>query len=139
MIDVQYIHDFLMERIGNEIGVCALMGNLYVESHLMPNYLEGVGTKSDDYIRRVWNGEISKDEFCHDGKGFGLPQWTYWSRKQGLYDLCREFEQPIDSLDAQLVYLWKEIQTYKTVISIAQKRTVETRLNFLSFTGMTGK
>ena len=122
-MEIQYIHDFLKNWIGNEIGVCALMGNLYVESHLMPNYLEGVGTKSEEYIRKVNSGEISRDQFCHDGKGFGLAQWTYWSRKQGLYDLCKEHEMSIDSLDAQLMYLWSELQKYKTVAKAMAEAT----------------
>jgi hypothetical protein len=35
------------------------------------------------YTAAVDNGSYTN--FTHDFAGYGLAQWTYWSRKQGLF------------------------------------------------------
>jgi hypothetical protein len=35
------------------------------------------------YTVAVDNGSYTN--FTHDSAGYGLAQWTYWSRKQGLF------------------------------------------------------
>ena len=120
----KYIFDFLVSRIGNEIGAAAVMGNLYVESHLNPVTLEGkygrmFGMTSKEYTEifdRITSSEI--DTFVRDGAGYGLAQWTYWSRKKGLWNYAQECEKSVGDLDVQLGYLWKEIQGYKKVMPI---------------------
>ena len=122
------IFDFFNEKIGNPIGVCALMGNLYVESKLDSGLLEGtkarkMGITSSEYRERVDNGIISRDAFSNDGAGYGLAQWTYWSRKQALYDFAKQRGVSISDLNMQLDYLWKELQGYKVVITELKKAT----------------
>ena len=60
------------------------MGNLYAESGLSPinleNYYENKLDMNDaEYTAAVDNS--SYGNFVHDGTGYGLAQWTYWSRK----------------------------------------------------------
>lgn len=122
------IYEFLLEKLGNPIGVCALMGNLYVESTLNPGLLESskarkMGITSADYRNRVDTGEITKDQFAHDGAGYGLAQWTYWSRKEALYNFAKQCGVSISNLDMQLEYLWKELQGYKEVIKALREAT----------------
>ena len=122
MSNSKTIYDFLLSKIGNEIGVCALMGNLYVESKLDPGLLEGTKARSmnitsEEYRDRVDHGEISIDQFAHDGAGYGLAQWTYWSRKEALYKFAKQCGTSISNLEMQLEYLWKELQGYKPVIT----------------------
>lgn len=122
------IYDFLLDKIGNPIGVCALMGNLYVESHLNPELLESskakkMGITAKEYADKIDSGEITRDAFCHDGAGYGLAQWTFWSRKQGLYDYVKAENKSIRDLNSQLGYLWKELQGYKAVISALTSAT----------------
>ena len=116
------IFNFLAEKLGNQIGAAALMGNLYVESKLQPVCLEGKyarkwGMTSNEYTEifdRVTAGEI--ETFCHDGAGYGLAQWTYWSRKKGLWSYAQRRMKSVGDLNIQLGYLWEEIQTYREVI-----------------------
>ena len=85
------IWDYFLAKLGNAYGVAGLMGNLQAESGLCPYRVQGdfsTGwTESANYTARVDSGEISEDDFVNNGPGgggYGLAQWTFWSRKQGL-------------------------------------------------------
>lgn len=114
------IWDYLMTKIGNPYGVAGLMGNLYVESKLSPTYLQSsyakkLGISGDEYAKRVDNKAYLN--FVNDSAGFGLAQWTHFSRKQALLNFANERKSSIGDLDMQLDYLWKELQTYTTVVN----------------------
>lgn len=70
-------------------GACGLMGNMQVESGMKSNIVQrGMTALSDgEYTRRADAGE---PDFIRDGAGYGLCQWTYWSRKQALLRFARE-------------------------------------------------
>lgn len=117
----QVIWDYLYNKVQNPYGVAALMGNLYVESKLNPKNLQGsyerkLGMTDDQYTEAVDNGTYTPVDFINDGAGYGLVQWTYWSRKEGLLNLAKSRGVSIGNLRMQLDYLWSEIQKYKTVI-----------------------
>ena len=116
------IWEFLMDKIQNPYGVAALMGNLYVESKLNPKDLQGsyerkLGMSDDEYTDLVDKGSYTRDMFINDQAGYGLAQWTYWSRKEALYDYAKTEDTSIGNLDMQLMFLWKELQSYKTVLT----------------------
>jgi len=48
-------------------------------------------------------------DFAHDGPGYGLAQWTYWSRKAALLAYAKAQESSIGGLDMQLGYLLREL------------------------------
>ena len=112
----QTIWNYLKSKIGNEYGVAGLMGNLYAESGLRPNNLENgyeddLGYSDSSYTIAVDNGTYTKSQFINDKAGYGLAQWTYWSRKQGLYELWKEGSySSISAIDLQLEYLYYELQ-----------------------------
>ena len=106
---------FLKEKGLNDYAAAGIMGNLYAESGLSPinleNYYESkLGMTDDAYTAAIDNG--SYDNFVHDSAGYGLAQWTYWSRKQGLLELAQSKGVSIGDLDMQLEYLWSEMQSY---------------------------
>lgn len=114
------IWDYLMTKIGNPYGVAGLMGNLYVESKLIPTYLQSTYGKKlnmtgEEYTKRVDNKSYLN--FVNDSAGYGLAQWTHSSRKQALLNFVRERNASIGDLSAQLDYLWLELQTYTTVVT----------------------
>lgn len=122
------IWSFLLSRIGNECGVAALMGSLYVESRLNPvclqdSYSRRNNITSEEYTKMVDEGRINREDFAHDGAGYGIAQWTYYSRKEALYSSVKSAKKSIGDLDAQLEFLWKEIQTYKTVMEAMKNAT----------------
>ena len=114
------IWDYLMSKIGNAYGVAGLMGNLYVESKLEPTFLQSsyakkFGMTAEEYTKKVDDGSYLN--FVNDSAGYGLAQWTHSSRKQALLNFANEHNASIGSLDMQLDYLWKELQTYTTVVN----------------------
>ena len=115
------IWDFLMKEIGNPYGVAGLMGNLYAESALNPTNLQNtyekkLGMTDAEYTAAVDAGRY--DNFVHDSAGYGLAQWTYWSRKQNLLAFAKERGASIGDLDAQLAFLVKELNAYSAVMKV---------------------
>lgn len=118
--DEKYIHDGLMALIGNEIGVCALMGSLYHESGLISNNMEnayenkpaktgGVGYNDVTYTAAVDSGAYTG--FINDGVGYGWAQWTYHSRKKGLLDTAKKMGKSIADKEVQMTWLKGELTT----------------------------
>lgn len=104
----------LLEALGNEFGVAGLMGNIQSESNFMPNNLQNSFEKklnlSDiEYTKAVDNK--SYDNFIHDGAGYGLVQWTFWSLKQDLLTFAIQKGKSIGDLDMQLEFLIEQLST----------------------------
>lgn len=116
------IWNFLSKKGLNAYGIAGLMGNLYAESGLRPNNLQNTYEKSlnmtdDEYTKAVDNG--SYGNFVKDKAGYGLAQWTYWGRKQNLYNFVKGTGKSIGDLETQLDFLWKELsEGYKAVLNI---------------------
>lgn len=120
------IWDYLMGKLGNPFGVAGLMGNLYAESGLRPDNLQNtyekkLGMSDTSYTAAVNNGSYSN--FVKDSAGYGLAQWTYWSRKQNLLDFAKEKSASIGDLDMQLEFLMKELTGYTTVLKTLKAAT----------------
>ena len=113
------IWDFILDKIGNEYGVAGLIGNLYAESGLRPNNLQNgfekkLGMTDATYTAAVDNGTYGN--FVKDSAGYGLAQWTYWSRKQNLLNYAKTLGKSIGDLSMQLSFLWQELQGYKGLL-----------------------
>ena len=104
------IWDFIYSKCGNAYGTAALMGNLMAESSLNPRNV--TGSKDPDYVEKADAGTIN---FANDGKAFGLVQWCYHTRKEGLIAFAKAQKASVGDLNVQLNYMWQELQTsYKT-------------------------
>lgn len=121
------IWDFLTTSKGlNAYAAAGLMGNLYAESGLKADNLQNTfNTRLEmtnaEYTAAVDTGSYTN--FVRDSAGYGLAQWTYYSRKQALYDYARATGASIGNLDMQLAFLWRELQGYKGVISALKAAT----------------
>ena len=121
------IHDYLRAKGLNEYGVAGLMGNLFAESGLNPRNLQNSYEKSlsmndNAYVTAMDNGTYTN--FVYDKAGFGLAQWTYWSRKQNLLNFARAAGKSIGDLIMQLDFLWKELsESYPGVVSVLKSAT----------------
>lgn len=116
----QTIWDTLFAAIGNVYGVAGLMGNLYAESALNPQNLQNngnnkLGMTDAEFTAAFDSGKYAADTFIHDGYGYGLAQWTYYSRKQALLNYAKASGKSIGDLTMQLGFLLQEIKGYKTV------------------------
>lgn len=111
----------------NDFGVAGLMGNLFAESALNPrnlqnSYENSLGMNDNAYVAAVDNGTYTN--FVRDKAGFGLAQWTYWSRKEAFLNFVKARGASIGDLDAQLDFLWKELsEGYRGVLSVLQSAT----------------
>ena len=73
----------------------------------------------EEYTAAVDDGSYPEDRFIRDSAGYGLAQWTFWSRKENLY--ARKGNKSIGDLDMQLDFLWWELSTgYKGVLQALQ-------------------
>lgn len=123
------IWNFLKDKGLSDHGAAGLMGNLYAESALNPHNLQNtyekkLGYTDDTYTAAVDSGSYTN--FVRDSAGYGLAQWTYWSRKEGLLAYVRGLGASVGDLEAQLGYLFKELSegytgllaTLKTATSV---------------------
>ena len=118
------IWNFLTGKGLNAYAVAGIMGNLYAESGLMPNNLQNtynnkLGKTDAEYTAAVDNG--SYGNFVKDSAGYGLAQWTYWSRKQALLNHAKQAGASIADLNMQLGFLWEELQGYTAVMDALKK------------------
>lgn len=124
---------FLKSKGFNDYGAAGLMGNLHAESAIQPTNLQNsherkIGMTDTEYTAAVDNGTYQN--FVKDSAGYGLAQWTYWSRKQALLNYARQYQKSIGDLEMQLNYLVKELQQYgllervKNATSIYEASTI---------------
>lgn len=109
----QIIWNTLKKEGFSDFGVAGLMGNLLAESGLRPNNMEDqyqskLGYNDESYTRAVDNSTYTN--FVKDAVGYGLAQWTYWTRKQNLLNFARQNNKSIGDLDMQLNFLVKELK-----------------------------
>ena len=60
----------------------------------------------------VDRGDLSREQFVYNGPGgggYGLCQWTYWSRKAGLYDLAKAQGVSVGDEFIQVEWLVREL------------------------------
>lgn len=117
----QEIYNRLRQGGLSEAGALGMMGNWQCESGLEPNRLQGdfspYRTLSKSYVQGVTNGSISRQTFGYDGKGFGLYQLTYFSRKLGYYDHWKASGKALDSAEFQTDYALIELaQDYPALL-----------------------
>ncbi len=122
-----------------EKGAAGVMGNIYYESAgFYSNRLEfraireikaktGITWKDETYTDAVDSGVISKQEFLYPptGKqyGYGLCQWTYYTRKAALYELCKKKNVSISDTETQIEFLILELKNnYPTVFNYLKSK-----------------
>lgn len=109
----QKVWNYLRGKGYTKTATAGIMGNLYAESGLLSNNVQNSyeSKVGDDvsYTAKVDNGSYSRDKFKNDSVGYGLAQWTYNTRKAGLYDHAKSNNASISDLGIQLDYLDNEV------------------------------
>lgn len=115
------IWNHLTGWILNDYGAAALMGNLYAESGLNPRNLQNSYEGSLDYTDDTYTAAVDSGKyagFVRDSAGYGLAQWTYWSRKEALLAYVKAAGASVGDLEAQLGFLRKELsESYPAVLA----------------------
>lgn len=81
--------------------IVGVMANIRAESGFSSDNLQG--NESDHDTNYIYNAS--------DGKGYGILQWTYRPRKEGLQDMASAMELSESDINAQLAYFRKEMTT----------------------------
>ena len=103
----------------NACGTAGLMGNLYVESGLIPTNLQNTYEKKLGYTDAAYTAAVDSgayDNFAKDSAGYGLAQWTYHTRKAALLAFAKAAGKSVGDLETQLAFLVKELrESFKLV------------------------
>lgn len=91
-------------------GACGLMGNMQAESAMQSNIAQRgmTGLTDAEYTAAADAGTI---DFAHDAVGYGLCQWTFWSRKQALLNFARERGVSVCDEWIQVEFCLRELRT----------------------------
>lgn len=93
-----------------------VLGNIKAESNFSSDNAQGLsGAHNPDYIYNI-----------NDGKAYGIMQWKYASRKNGLLNTANSMGLNVSDINAQLAYMriesttncksgWDHLKTAKTV------------------------
>lgn len=101
----------------SDTACAAIMGNMQQESAFKPNNVEDryhadTGKSDEYYTAAVDNGSYSRNDFMRDGGkayGYGLCQWTFYSRKAGLYDFAKKRGVSIADEQMQIDWMMEEM------------------------------
>lgn len=109
------IWNYLKAQGLTDCGVAGLMGNLYAESGLNPKNLQNTYEKKLGYTDETYTAAVDGGgytNFAKDSAGYGLAQWTYWSRKENLLKFARAAGKSVGDLETQLAFLLSELGSY---------------------------
>ena len=119
--NAEKIWNFFLDERFSIYGIAALMGNLFAESGLDPKNLQNSCEKrlnytDAEYTTAVDNGTYKN--FAYDGAGYGLPQFTFPSRKEAFYKYAKAAGKSIGDLETQLLFMVEEMKKdFKSVYS----------------------
>ena len=114
-MDNKSIYNALISAGLSKEGACGIMGNFQAESAMRSdNVQDGMTQFSDeDYTTAADNGIIN---FVKDAIGYGLAQWTYWTRKAALLAYAKNRGVSVGDAKMQIDFCIKELKTdYKPV------------------------
>ena len=106
------IYDILIAGGLTPAGAKGLIGNMMGEAtpELIPNIVERgrTGLSDTEYTMLADSGQIP---FAGDAIGYGLCQWTFRTRKQGLLDYARSMGTSVGDGVMQCYYALVELKT----------------------------
>lgn len=103
------IYDKLRAAGLSHAGACGLIGNLMAESDLVPNIAQRGSTSLSD---EAYTTKFDKypDACIRDSVGYGLAQWTFWSRKQALWNHAHSRGKSVGDKQLQLDFIIAELR-----------------------------
>jgi len=122
MSNEKLIWDFFKGKGFTDEGTAGVMGNIFAESafisiNLQNSFEKSLGFTDATYTAAVDNGTYTN--FVRDSAGYGLVQWTFWSRKEGLLNYAKSKKVSIGDLQMQMEYIWIELEKgYKSLVDL---------------------
>lgn len=116
MTNAEIIWKYFENKNFTPYAIAGIMGNMEAESGFNPNNLENsknisLGMTDEEYTEKVDTG-IYKN-FIDDQAGYGLVQFTFWSLKKELYDLCQNRNKSIADINCQLDCIYQQLKSRK--------------------------
>ena len=127
--NAEKIWNFCINKGLTPFGAAGLLGNIDAESALISTNLQDsfqrhLGYTDATYTASVDNGSYTKERFIRDESGYGICQWTYWTRKKSLYEFAKKTGRSIGDLEMQLEFLFSELKTsFPKVLKILESAT----------------
>ena len=119
--NAEKIWNFFLDERFSIYGIAALMGNLFAESGLDPKNLQNSCEKRLNYTDAEYTAAVDNGtykNFTYDGAGYGLPQFTFPSRKEAFYKYAKAAGKSIGDLETQLLFMVEEMKKdFKSVYS----------------------
>ena len=109
-MSAEFIYDKLRAGGMTHAGTCGMMGNLMAESSMIANIAQRGMTKLTD---AEYTAKFDRaPETCYrDGVGYGLAQWTFWSRKQGLFEFAKSEGTSVGEEEMQVDFIIHELRS----------------------------
>lgn len=108
-MSAQTIYDKLRAAGLTHAGACGMLGNLMAESSLISNIAQrGMTNLTDEQYTAKFN---MAPEVCYrDGVGYGLAQWTYWTRKKELSEFAKSRGVSVGDESMQVDFVIHELR-----------------------------
>lgn len=124
--DTQEIYDALVAGGLTPAGAAGLMGNFMAECAMRSNNLQNsyqtkLGYTDESYTAAVDSGAYGN--FAKDSAGYGLAQWTYWTRKRDLLAFAKKQGKSIGDAMMQVAFALQELKGYSKVLKVLQTTT----------------
>lgn len=116
--------DFFSSRLNNDFATAGILGNIQAESaynsmNVQDSCEKKLGMNDVQYTIAVDSGTYKN--FAKDSIGYGIAQWTYWTRKEALKKYTDLKHVSIGDLQAQLEFLWKELSVKTALVNALKK------------------
>ena len=95
----------------SDIAVAGIMGNMEAESNCEAMRVQG-DFSATRTISKIYAEKFNTypSECFTDAKGWGLCQWTYYTRKEDLYQFCHDRGVGVEDEAAQVAFFLYEIK-----------------------------
>lgn len=91
-------------------------------NNLQNTYSKKFGMTDEEYTKAVDDGSYTN--FVKDSAGYGLTQWTYWSRKQKLLQYAQAYGCSIGDENMQVDFMIGELMArYPSVLNVLKTAT----------------
>lgn len=109
------VFDYFISKGYTPAGAAGIMGNMHHESGMIVNrkqsdFSSGYSA-SDAYTKGVDSGSIPASTFIHDGVGYGLVQFTWYTLKESLLNAAKSRNTSIGDIEVQLDEISKILDT----------------------------
>lgn len=118
--------NFLKDNGFNNYGTAGLLGNIHAESAVNPINLQNSGNNSLGITDERYTAEVDAgNRNFEDDIGYGICQWTYFTRKRALLEFARKYGTSIGDLEMQLNFLLRELKQYGLLDRVKNATSIE--------------